>query len=285
MKISSYTTAGTPQPEAADQTIQRIKMNVNRTTPSRFQPPGQAALEAGSNPESPILTPGEAPAVQETTEPLSPQLADLARQRRAFQKEKQAWEAERAKASSPEGAITREAILKDPLKVMLDSGVTWEQLTDAVTASMQNPEISALKAEIKELREGTEKRFTDSATQQETEALSAMEVDARALVADGETYELVRETDSVPTVMALIKKVWTEEKRVLDVEDALAIVEEDLLEQHVKAASRAKVKAKLTPTEQTPKQQPAREMKTLTARDTARPVLDKKQRALNAFFR
>ncbi len=223
----------------------------------------------------------------EVTKPLSPQLAAIAKQRRALQvKERELLEKEKA-LSNPANSIALSRLKEQPLSALLEAGVTYDQLTEAILANQSgiNPEIQTLKEEIKALREGVDKNFTDRDLQAKTQVLAEMKRDAIALSQAGDDFEMVRETRSIPQVMQLIERTYDTTGEILDVAEALRLYEEELVKDSLKIAAIKKVQSRLAPA---PAPVPApqswhRQMRTLTNKDTATPPMDRKQRALAAF--
>lgn len=292
-----------PQEETGDPQADRVKPNVRSIKMRTNHSPGsEGELLEALNPETPAQPVAEDPvnptlesneqAAVEVTQPLSPQFAALAKQKRALQvKERELQEREKALSAAPAKTgdadfITR--LKSQPLSVLQEHGVTYDQLTEAILSGSDsfNPEIHALKAEIKALKEGVDKNFTERDTQAEQAALSEMGREAERLAMDGDTFELIRETKSVPLVKDLIWKTYVESGKteILDVHEAMQLIEGELLRDAEKFASLKKVQSKFAaPQEQSLQSQPQKQMRTLTARDTATPALSRKARAMAAF--
>lgn len=279
MKISPVSSAGNSvdamapaAPQSMVNKIRSIRMATNAT-------PGSEML-SGSDHSDP------AQAATEETKPLSPQLAALAKQRRALEVKERAI-AEREKAlegRSPTQAdvIDRARLKSDPLGSLLEAGVTYAELTEAVLANQNDSPLRSMEAKLKALEEGFDKRFTDRDAQQEQQALAEMGREAKSLIAQGEEFELVRATRSVPTVLELIEKTYRQTGEVMDVKEALTLVEEELFKDISPLASLGKVQSRLAPKPVQPQQQ-QRPMRTLTNRDTASVPLSAKARAIAAF--
>ncbi len=287
MKISpvasaANTVAGSPDPQVAKvQSVRSLRMNTNATPGLREAPPAEQLT---------IPDNAEAEGDVEATQPLSPQLAALAKQRRALQvKERELADREKALSSQPAnqaGGIDLARLKSEPLSVLLEAGVTYDQLTQAILADQNSGghELQALKAEIAALKEGVDKRFTDKTTQEEQAVLAEMRKVATTLAAEGEAFELVRETGSIPQVMQLIEKTYRETGEVLDVTEAMQLVEDELIGESLKLAALKKVQGRLQPEQSVaPLTQSRPTMRTLTNRDTAAPAMDRKQRARLAF--
>lgn len=226
--------------------------------------------------------------VPEATEPISPQLALLAKQRRALQVRQRELETrEKALREKESGSpsIDVAQLKAEPLRILLENGVTYQQLADAVMASQNsgNPEVYALKAEIAALKQGIDQRFTEEKTTQEKQILAEMQREASSLVEANENFELIKATRSVPQVMRLIERTYRETGEVLDISEACRLVEDELFKDAQKIVQAKKLQGQLPQALQPqPRSQPV--MRTLTNRDTASPVLSAKQRAIAAFY-
>lgn len=290
MKISSVPSInnlspGTdPQAQRID-ALRTLKMNVNRT-PGLELPPEASALVEGE--VAPVEDKAiEEPKPPEVTEPLSPQFAALAKQRRALQvKERELVDREKALELKSQGSdvVPLARLKSEPLSVLLESGVTYDQLTEAILANQKNPDIRRLEDEIKTLKEGVDKRLTDGEQQARQQVLTEMRREADRLVLDrADDFELVRETKSVGKVIELIERNYDETGEVLDVTEALKLVEDQLLERHQSLIKLKKLQSLVQPAPQPvqPHQKPV--MRTLTNKDTASVPMDRRARALGAF--
>jgi hypothetical protein len=277
--------------------IRRIKMRTN-VSPDRFdaQVAEISSSQTGQEPskETPNSTTsdanGQAQAAVESTQPLSPQFAALAKQRRELQVMKQELAKERqaieqAKSASTAEAISKADILANPLKIF-ELGLTYDQLTEAILANQSGvtPEINALKEELRRVKEDVNKTFTERDTQAEKQALAEMRKEAQSLIQQGDTYEMTRETGSLPHVMDLIYRTYKKHGELLSVPEALNLVETDLINETLKIANIKKVRSQLVPEVpvQTTPQSQGKQMKTLTSRDGALMPLDRRARAIAA---
>lgn len=282
MKISPMTssvnTVGAV--EGSGESLRSIKMVTNAT-------PGPAGpLEEVQ--KLTIQDDIEAKPVDEVTQPISPQLAELARARRALQvKERAIVDREKALESRSQDVnlIDRARLKSDPLGVLLETGVTYDQLTEAILNGQGNAEMAALKAELHALKEGVDKKFVEKDTQAEQQVLAEMRREALRLSSQGEAFEMVRETRSIPDVMKLIERTYRETGEVLETTEALRLVEDELVSRYKKLANLKKVQSQLAPAPAQLQLQPQRQgMRTLTNKDTASPVMTPKARALAAFY-
>lgn len=222
----------------------------------------------------------------DATQPLSPQLAFLAKQRRALQQQRRELENEKkallAQSSGSTG-IDVARLKSEPLSVLLENGVTYDQLTEAIMAGQGKSELNALKAEIQSLKQGIDQKFTDKDAAAEKQVYAAMQREAQQLVR-GDDFELVRETRGVPHVMSLIERTYKDTGEILDVPEALRLVEDELFKDAQKLTRLKKMQSQQI----IPQAQPTQRqfgMRTLTNRDTASIVpLSAKARAMAAFY-
>ncbi len=245
-----------------------------------------------------VSTQGTQTAAEET-KPLSPQFAALQRQRRALQvKEREIQAREKAlseAAAQPKGPTAEEIrarLKQEPLSVLQEAGVTYDQLTEAILADKSglNPELFKLREEIKALKEGFDKNLSDRDAQAETAALAEMQREASRLAQSDPNFELVQATGSVPEVVDLIKRTWKETGEVMDVREAMQLVEDFRVTETLERAKTKKLQSKLAPkptapavAPKAPQQPQAPAMRTLTNRDTSTVPLTRKERAMQAF--
>lgn len=279
MKITPIPSTVTPETAApAPRPILQMKTNFNSSSEDP-QLQDERTIEDNKDEIKPVT---------EVTEPISPQFAALARQRRALQvKERELKEKEQAlELRAKDGdQIPLSRLKSEPLRVLLESGVTYEQLTQAILANQGNPEVYSLKAEMEALKQGVDKRFSEEKTQAEQQALNDMTREAKRLVTEGEDFELVRETGSVPQAIKLIERTYRESGEVMDVREALRLVEESLFKRQEKLINLKKVQGLYQKPEANlaAPQQRNFGMRTLTNKDTASMPLDRLARARAAF--
>jgi hypothetical protein len=292
MRIAPSDTPVDPQVEAAQTNMRRIKMRTQVSHNRPMDNPELLGAEAPPTqvPQSAISDTNEMTPVSEETRPLSPQFAALAKAKRALQvKEREI--AEREKALEQQGTqvpsgIEVDRLKADPLSVLLEAGVTYEQLTDAImngpSASGSNAEIMRLKAEIESLKAGIDSKFTERDTLAEQQVLAEMRREADALVNGTDDFKYVRAMKTQSAAVELVKRTFKETGEMLDIEEALSLVNEEC-RKDFDALSQA-----LTPAQQMQQQQQLQNqstgMRTLTNRDNARPVMSKRDRALAAFY-
>lgn len=269
------------------QSVRKITMKTN-ASPLVYEP--EAVEVAPEVPDSTKLDAGgQTNAAVESTQPLSPQFAALAKQRRALQvKERELAEREAKVVQPPQGDyISKADLLANPLKIF-ESGLTYDQLTEAILSSQNgnSTDLNAIKDDLlKTLDERVEKRFVSQQEVQEEAALSAIADDMEALAKEGDTYELFRERNGLQRGLNKIYSHFKRTGQVLDIADVMNQVENELLDHYVKLAGHKKVLSKIAPP---PVQQPqlqGKQMKTLTNRDGASIPLDRKARAMAAFHR
>lgn len=286
-----------PQVARAEQSIRRIKMRVNATPIQELaaQPLVENAASADgatatSDNSDPVESTGAAP---EVTKPLSPQFAALAKKERALQvKEREIAAREQALSANGSGTTPSPDLIArlkaDPLSVLDEQGVTYDQLTEAIVARSQNqgPEYQRLQAEIKAVKDALETQTkTQAQRDQDAEAqvLSQIGKDVKRLVAEGDTYELVREAGYEQKVVDLIHRTFKATGEVLDTEEAASLIEAELVTEAMKYTKTKKVQTQLAPAPQSqPAGQNPKQIRTLTSRDGASPTLSRRERAILA---
>lgn len=267
------------------QSIRSLKMKTQASPEQYLQE--IAAAQPQSNAISD--TSEQTNAQPEEMKPLSPQFAALARERRALQvKERELLAKEQALTSGGQGNDQTAVLARlkaEPLSVLREAGVTYDDLTNAIlNQSSVNPEIESLKEELKSLREGIDKNFSDRETQSEQQVLAEMRKEAVALAAKGDEFELIRNTGGIKHVMSLIERMYRETGEVLEVNEAMGLVESELLKDAMKVANIEKIRKSLLPAPQVQPQQKSQPvMRTLTNRDTAIIPMSAKARAIAAF--
>lgn len=197
--------------------------------------------------------------------------------------------------------ISKDRLLKAPLEVMAETGLSYEQLTEQlINQTPRDPrmdhELNQLKAEIKALkdaREDSQKAAQESQTQQYQAALSQIRSDVKALVNADDTFEAVKATNSYNDVVELIEKVYQKESRLMTVEEATQQVEDFLIEEALKLTKIKKVEKRWqaartpastqTPTATSQAQKQPQPMKTLTNANASARKLSSRERALLAF--
>lgn len=254
-----------------------MKMQTNYN-PTYIPPSEQPAQTQQTALEDPNATESAEP-----TQPLSPQFAALAKQKRALQvKERELLNREKALSGSSgqTDSIALARLKSEPLDVLLEAGVTYEQLTEAILNNQGNSEINSLKAELKALKEGVDNKFVDRDLQAEKQVLAEMRREAEQLARNGEEFELVNGMGAVDKVMDLIERTYRASGEVLDTREALQLVEDELFKDTQKLTTFKKVQSQFNPPARVPQMQQAQGMRTLSNRDTASVPMTNKQRAI-----
>lgn len=279
------------QAERIQANARTLKMRTNYSTNREEVPADSVVDEAAAGVSSTPQT-VESGAV-EATQPLSPQFAALAKQKRALQvKERELAEREKALTAPPQGSGGEELIARlksDTLSVLQEHGILntpdfYNSITEKMLAGDTfNPELYAMKEEIKALKKGVDESFSSREQQQEESALTEMLYEAESLAKEGDAFELIRASgdQGYDKVLRLIHSTYKKTGRVLDLQEAMNTVENQLLSDAEKYASLNKLRSKFAPAEPL-KPQPQNGMRTLTARDTASPTMSRRARAMAA---
>ncbi len=274
-------TQADPQVARAQESVRKIKMRTNFNTNRDDVLTESATIDAVVPEVAPPADP-----VPEVTAPISPQLAAIARQRRALQvKESEIAAREKALADQATGSLDIAKLKSNPLSVLQEHGVTYDQLTQAILADRDgvNPDIQALKAQVQALEKGLDTRLSERDSQAEQQVLSELQREAKALIGRDDTYEMIKTQRMEPKITELIHRTWKSTGEILDVSEAADLIETDLLNDAVKIAGLKKVQSKLTPIQAPPQVQQRQGIRTLTNRDTASAPLSARARALAAF--
>lgn len=274
----------------------KASQSQNDITEAPITEPKDSAVEA-----SPEAAPPKAP-----EEPLSSQYAQLARKEKAIRAQAQQVKAKEAELAAREAALTaksepkapespnyKDRASKDPLGVMQELGISYEQLTELLlnqdpAQARYQTEIEALKAEIKSFKEESTKTRQEDQQQQYKNAVNQIRTEVSQLVKSDEAFETIRETGSVDDVVELIEATFKEEGRILPIEEAAQLVEDHLLEEAMKLTRLKKIQSRLNlPKAPTPAPKQvntaAPTAKTLTNSMSATKPLSATQRAILAF--
>lgn len=264
------------------ESVRSLRMNVNRTPLDG--PPSD------NTQETPILDDNKAAQESsvEDTQPISPQFAALAREKRAIQvRKRELDEREKALEAKSQGSdvVPLARLKSEPLRVLLESGVTYEQLTEAIIANQGNPEVSALKAELNAVKEGLDKKLSDRETHEEQQLYREVGRDVQRLVASRpDDFELVKKMGREPIAVEIWKREFKETGEYPDMESILRDVEEHSLKECQEFTSVKKIQSLFAPAPQVQPQQRSQGMRTLTNKDTASVPLGRRERALAAAF-
>ncbi len=285
------------QKAQANNSLRSIKMNVNRTVnrDSIFTEP--EAETATEEPKAQEETP--APAISDAdvqatapaaTQPLSPQLAALARQRRALQvKERELADKEKALGTS---AITElEAQIKSqPLSVLrkVIGPDFYSKLTDDILAEQSGSHnFQSLESKVRSLEENLDKKLTqtlsDRDVRQEESVLMHMADELDELVTSS-GLEMIKESEGQEEVLRRIYTHWKKTGKLLDLSSEAQKYDDELAEEAAKYAKFKKVQSRLTLASPPLQQQPQSGIRTLTNKDQAKPLMGRRQRAIAAML-
>lgn len=300
--------AGEPAPEPTEEeknkllaaTQKKIVMNTNKTVNRTIEPPVDAepGIEIGNGAVNeaeiaktdasvqPAAAGTEAKEGGEATQPLSPQLAMIARQRRALDVKEKELEA-RAESIKAEALTEYKSKLKsNALGVLLEEGVSYDQLTQEILGnqSNHNPEVEALKAEVAELKKGVDDKFSKSEEAQETHAINYVADKLDTLIGVGDEFDLLKAAEGEEEVIRRVYTHWKKTGKELDVAVVAKEYQEELAEEVSRYAKTKSVQKRLTPLEEPLKPQPQQQtgIRTLTNKDSARAGMDRKTRAILA---
>lgn len=279
---------------------------------SNVDQPQEAILEAGDEgPQVPKPTP---PPAQdpETTK----RFAQLARQEKQLRMKAQAQEqslkaredalkvreAELATKSPDLTAyIPADRVKNDPLSVLAEAGVSYEELTQQIISQQPvDPRLQAtinrLEAKIKDMEKSAEDgRKTYEQQQQDSYniAINQMRSDAQDLINSDPEFDTIKALNRTNDVVDLIVEVHKRDKIVMSVEEAARRVEDYLVDSSFKASQLSKVQKRMAANRQanantqvqqpqTPVQAQPTRMKTLTNAAASTKPLSVRDRAIAA---
>lgn len=230
-----------------------------------------------------------------TSEPVNPQLALLAKQERAIRRARQELKQQQDALKAREATmVSKDALKADPLKVLSELGLTYENLTEQQLSQVNpdpNQQLLNKIAELETRLASVDEQFTKRDTQAYEAAVNQIRNDVKLLVDSDSTFETIAATGETEAVVELIQRVFDKEGTILSVEEACRLVEDKLLERKLEEVKRltslSKIKSKLKSsaepeTEATPAQQPAPQTTLSHANTVARPM-SARERAILAF--
>lgn len=251
------------------------------------------ALEAGTEPTI-EATGGEetpaaeaAPAAEPTPEPAKPdqfgaKFAALSRKekqirdaRKQFEAERAAWAAEKATAEAETAKYKSlpERMKKEPLKVMEEHGLTFQQLAEMMlndgkptTDMVMSERDEKIQKQLKDLQDKIEAKEKAETERKYEETLQNFVADLTEFVNTNEEYELIQANDGVQLVYQVIEDYYNEQLQtyidehgedpdaetrktfILSNKDACNAVEEHLLSEAKKHLELKKIKKLTQPT-------------------------------------
>lgn len=277
----------------------KVKTNNNPTYLNSYE---EKELPQAERQDHPPKTEGQINKPEESVEakPLDPQHEALARKEsalRARERDIQAKEAaveERIKAEIAESLRQYKARLKTaPLDVLHEEGLTYDQLVEqAVSQADPNYQTARAVQQRLETIEANQKKLSEdsqnSAKAQRDAAVKQITFDAQDLIDQDPSYETIKATNSTEDVVNLITRTFDESGKLLSVDQAAKMVEEELFQEAIRIAGLAKVQAQLKP-KLTPelvtnaKQQPPQQATTLTNSMASKRPMTSRERAIARF--
>lgn len=169
-----------------------------------------------------------------------------------------------------------ERLKKEPLKVMEEFGLTFQQLTEMMlNDGKPTPEMllsekeTAIRKEIEALKKQIEDKEQSEQQKKYEEVLNGFVQDLTKFVSDTEDYEMIRASDAVPLVYEVIEAHHANTGTILSNKEACDLVEAHLLEEAKKYVTLNKIKGLLQPKEQTPAQSTEKRQASVTLSNTA----------------
>ena len=207
-----------------------------------------------SNPS--VQPPEKAP--EATSQPLSPELAALARKERQLRKAQQEFKAQQdAWKQAQANYVPKERLTSETLKVLAEAGITPDKLVELQInqATAQDPQqillnrIADLESQLKSITDPENGTLAKRDQEAYNSAVAQIRQDAKLVVDSNPAYGTIKSEGRTEDVVELITKVFDQEGVVLDVEEAANLVEEKLVDnlykQYEKVSKYEKIKARL----------------------------------------
>lgn len=271
---------------------------ISNPTRDPVSPPTTKIVKAmtTSMPPSAVKLEGQPAKVEDTapeaTQPIDPKFEALAKKESAFRTREKEFQAREAAFKARESELDQAKAFKDrlkqsPLDVLNELGVTYDDLV-AQAVNAPSSETLEIRNELKALREAQakmEETAKNSVTQQREAAVNQIRHDVLDLVKNDASFETIQATESAEDVVELITRTYDETGKLLTVDDAARMVEEELFKEAMRIAQIGKVKAKLTPEPQETKQElkSQRQIQTLTNNMTTSKPMSARERAIKVF--
>lgn len=224
----------------------------------------------------------------ESTKQISPQLASFAKRERALQiREKELAEKEKSVGQNPNlDSLKQRAQSGQALRVLEELGIPkdelYKRLTDEILGNPQDT-TAPLLAKIEQLEKSIDERLAKKDSDQEQAVYDHMTRNIGIMARTNPEFRLIKESESEGDVLELIKHEWKTNGIILDEEEACKRIELELREDAKRYAGiigeleqppKTQVEQTREPVEQ--------RFKTLTNKDSARPAMSRRQRAIAA---
>ena len=267
-------------PDTAPKVATPMRVQTN-FTPGREAPPRDAGgqFEKAVKPDNARQPPGEGQTEDEQSQPLSPQYAALAKQKRALQLREKALADKEAAGAAGAGngtSISFADLKANILQGLRTAGISYDDMLAALKADQNqsaNPEVREVRGELKTLKEELAAGQATRDANEKAQVIANIRADAGELIKEGDTYEMIREGKHMDDVIEYMERHFEKTGELLDTEEALNRVETQLVEEAMALMGRSKLRNQAAP----------QKGQTLNSRDGARTVLSPRQRALAAF--
>lgn len=200
-------------------------------------------------------TPQEAAKAPDTIPPHV--AAAMARKEKELRAQKRQFEAERQQLLAEKAELEKikawqQRLKDDPLTVLSDAGIDYDQLTQAVLQQGDPNSIALrrLQQEILALKQSQSQTIEQSQKiqeQQYEQAKRQIRREVDAVVASDPTFEVIQAAGYQDAVVELIEQTFNDEGYVMNVEDAAREVANAAIEEAVKLAKLQAIQQRLTP--------------------------------------
>lgn len=217
-----------------------------------------APIEVSPGTEIPNTELTPAPVADPQAEAQKNRLLHLARQEKANRAQAKAIKDKEAAIAAREAEIQsihgwKQNLTKDPLKVLQDAGISYDQLTQLML-NQPSAEAQALRT-VEERLQGMEQKqksveqlIKENEQKQYDQALKQISSEVQNLSKlESDNYELINAYKAHEAVVELIKWTFENEGYLPTIEDAMKEVEEHLMEEALLIAKSKKITSKLSP--------------------------------------
>lgn len=283
---------GQPQGEV------RMGRSIKATTQTQHAITIPEGKVEGQPPQAVEGQPNKAEGSNTAATPLDPKFEALAKKEAAFRIKERDFHAREAALKDREAktgteVISKADLLNNPLEILNSLGVTYDDLVQQAV-NMPDPATREIKNELKTIREAQAKLADDaqkSAQSQYEAAVKQIRYDVADLIDADPQFETIKNTESSEDVVELITKTFNETGKLLTVDSAAKLVEDELFAEALRISNLGKVQAhnkpKLTPeVVNQAKQQGSnmqQQMTTLTNNMSSSRPLSPRERAIKRF--
>lgn len=189
--------------------------------------------------------------------PADPRMDAYIKKERALAKMRKDIEAEKLqlqkRATEYEtGYIPKSRLTADPLSVLNESGVSYDQLTELLLSqgNASDPATKAIMSKLKALEDkqsAVERQTQEAEQRQYTQAIGQIRNEVKLEVASNTEFETIKAEGMEDAVVELIEETFNTEGYIMNIKDAAQEIENYLVDYGYKLAQTRKVQERLKP--------------------------------------